>query len=808
MQSNPKIAAAPKRGSNALYSLLLGTLLAVAGCGGGGGGSPAAPGGDGTLPVVNNGFTNNDPSDLASLLASYSAGDVGGSSGTGSSSGDSGADGSAGDGGAIRRAAVVMTCSNSATQYRGTTDDTGKYLIRFNRADCLSPYLIRVVDVGGNIYSSIGVDTPVLGKVVRINITPLTDKVVSDVVQPLGLGATSQNFTAQSITAKLSGEPLTTAVTKAKTDLRTSINDALAVSGITAVNTFDPVVSTHAFNGTGVDAVLESISHTRAPQTGRTVLSAKLVSIGSSATPTIAEITAATPLAVAQLNSPTSPALNFSKLDAWLTQVNFCLASVPGSVTAAICDANVIANTYKHNSMDFRENFRTLISNASCGTQPAPCHIRNSTLRNPLLLFTGKFAGSTASYDDLAVVEVTINQPSVGNYYTGSAVATPVEYTKVLVFKRDDAAIGLTAGNWVLHGNQRNFDLSVSPRYDKFTQANPARDSNAVPTPTTTVTASISGNPFVTTSVPGFTYTNVIGTQTVTVSGINLNDPSVYMSRLRFFVNPLKFNTNSRQWESANIQAVKVTGPGLPSAGLVMMSNATAVCGGDDYLSIANATGSMPTGTGTVFNNASYSGNSYVLASVLQNDLSQEAFYQSATRADRRTGNLTDFSALTAYNLYQFDVRLIDGTQTTEFARTLAPVNPPALLASAQWHDMSPSAALLSPTALASTATDYTVSWINNSLAAYVNNAQIFTSVSARNATGGIINPSWTHSRGVTAGSALVRPTSQSLGYPADPSCLGGAQYPAIAAIRDQRQFTARSYQGRADMYNTLGYRK
>jgi hypothetical protein len=799
MQFQPTNSAPGERIGKVFFPLLLSALLTIAGCGGGS--TPST----GTL---NNGFTNFDPADLSSSLAAYLAFDVGGIDGAGSSSGGSGADGGAGDGGAMRRAAVVLSCSNSAAQYSGTTDDTGKYLIRFDRTACQSPYLLRVVDVGGNIYSSIGVDTPAEGKVVRINITPLTDKVVSDVVQPLGLGATSQNFTAQSLTSVLTGAPLITAVNTAKDNLRASISDALAASGITSVSTFDPVVSTHAFNGTGVDAVLESISHTRAPQTGRTVLSAKLVSIGSGATPTIAEITAATPLTVAQINAPTSPTLNYSKLDAWIAQLNFCAASVPGSITTAICDTNVISNTYKHSSMDFEEHFKSLLSNGSCGTNPGPCHIQGSTFRNPVLLFTGKYAGSAASYDDLAVVEVTINQPSVGNYYSAS-VATPVEYTKILVFKRDDAATGLTAGNWVLHGNQRNFDFSVTPRYEKFTQINSARDGNTAPTPTITVTFNISGNPIITTSAPGFTYTNVIGTQTATLSTINLNDPSIYGSGMRIFVNPFKFNKITRLWDPANIQAVKVTGPGLPSAGLVMMSNATSVCGGDDFLSIANATGSMPTGTGTVFNSAGLTGNSYSLARVLQNDLTQEPWFQSLPSAVRRTGgNLTDFSGLTAYGQYQFDVRLTDGTQTTEFARTLAAVNPPALLASAHWHDMSPSAALLSPVALTSTATDYAVSWVNNPLAAYVNSVQIFTSVFTRNGVGNIITPAWSHSRGVAAASALVRPTAQNLGYPVDPACLGGGQYPAISAIRDQRQFTIRSYQGRADMYNILAYRK
>ncbi len=753
-------------GAKVTFIALAAATLVLAACGGGGGGGGAT-----TTEPGPNVFTNDGGGDITALSNSF------GRSG-GNADGDSGADGTGGDGGAIRNATVVLTCAGSTTEYTGATNDNGKYFIRFNRATCAAPYLVRIIDTGGNTYASMGVETPNTGKVVTLNITPLTDKVVSDVVQPLGLGGTSQNFSAGSITAVLSGNALFAKVDAAKTDLRTSISAALVAAGATSSAGFDPVKSNHAFNGTGVDAILESIAHSRDPQTGRTILRAKLVSIGSETLPTLSEITAAAPLAPTNLNGPASPSLNFTKLAAWVDEVNFCLSQAPGTVNNR-CENKLISDSYKNNSRGFDQEFGTLLSETNCGTNGPNCGVQGSTFRNPTLLYTGNYPGSTATFNDLAVVEVTIRQPKIGTF-NNAGFNGPVEYTQFLIFKRDDSAPGLIAGNWVLYGNQRNFNISVTPRFEKFTQLNPARQANTNATTT-------------------FTATNGTATSSLTQS---LNSPSFYGASLRINIDTSRYDMASKTYVSANIRAVKVTGPGLPPAGLVMAPNGANVCGGNTQLGIQNTTGTLPVGAAAF--TAVSRGNRYRLAAVLQSDTNQATYWMGGTDVSRNTGNVTDFSGLPAYSRYRFDIVLNDGSTATEYSRILSPVTAPAQLAAAQWNDISPSAAGLTPAALATPLATANVSWVNNPNAAFVDLAAFDSEAYAQSSSS---VSQWTASDFVNgAASVAGRPSSQTVQFPADSACTFGSQFPKITQARENRNYTVRAWQGRAYTFNTVGW--
>ena len=757
-------------------ALLLGSILASCGGGGGGGGTPTV-----TPPSL---FTNPSNNALADAEATFSGSDVGGSGGLGGSSGDAGADGTAGDGGAIRRATVVLTCgAGGGTQHTGTTDDNGRYLIKLSRATCQAPYLVRVIDVGGNVYASLGAETPEAAKTTRINITPLTDKIVSDVVEPLRLGGTAQSFTAASITASISGGSFTSVLSAAKANLVASIAPSLTSLGVTNTTAFDPIKSTYNYDGTGIDAVLESISHTRDPQTGRTILRPKLVSLGTDVVPTVAELSAANPLTPENLNTPTSPSLNFSKLGAWVNKINACLAAAPNSPAGNECDGDKeIASDFKQNSTDFETNFSTLLSEASCPGGGSRCHVQGSTFRNPVLLFTGKYADSTATFNDLAVVEVTIKQPRIGNAY-GEAFNGAVEYTKILIFKRDDVTAGLTAGNWVLKGNQRDYDISVTPRYDKNTQLNSARQSN--------INAPIS---FLVTLPSGTT-----GTATY-----SSNEPSYYSSSIRVSINPSVYDRVSKTWVPAGIRAVRVIGPGLPTPGLVFAPNNPNICGGNTYLGINNDTGLFPVGAVPFLSNSP--SNRYRLAAVLQADTTQPTYWMSFNNISRRTGNLTDFSGLPAYSVYQFDILLNNGTTVTEYSRILSSVRAPATLASAQWNDMSASNALVTGATLTTPQSTFTVAWTNNPNAAFIERA----SVDAEGwASSTVFRNNWSGSSGVLGAASITsRPTSQNIGFPTDPNCTFGSQYPATTQNAELRIVGTRAWQGRAYMQNFVLWRQ
>ena len=207
-------------------------------------------------------------------------------------SGDSGAGGGAGDGSPIRKAVIIVTDATGKS-VSSLTDDNGNYFVKFS--NFTSPIVAKVVDAGGNVLTSVTEESATAGKAVRIMINPLTDKIVSDTVVSGTVPGTDKNFDGSKIDlAKLA---------QAKKDLATSINAALASVGITST-VFDPVKSKYSYDGTGVDAIIESISHTRDAATGATLLRAKLVNVDSGTN----LITAANPLAATYVASPTSSA--------------------------------------------------------------------------------------------------------------------------------------------------------------------------------------------------------------------------------------------------------------------------------------------------------------------------------------------------------------------------------------------------------------------------------------------------------------------------------------------------------------------
>ncbi len=93
---------------------------------------------------------------------------------------------------------------------------------------------------------------------------------------------------------------------------------------------------------------------------------------------------------------------------------------------------------------------------------------------------------------------------------------------------------------WEIVGNQRDYDSTVDARLDNFNQINPNNTQES--------------------------------------------SKGQYRVGLRLFFNPL--NT-----AGLNVQTVRVKGPGLPAAGVVM--HRSAVCGTNDYMTISNKTGSL-----------------------------------------------------------------------------------------------------------------------------------------------------------------------------------------------------------------------
>lgn len=623
-------------------------LLAVltvflASCGGGGGDAPPAA----SPPLT--------PQGLIDLSAAPVAFDVSSAGVGGDGAGDGGVGGAAGDGAPLADSLVFLTDSQGKT-VTGRTDAKGAYLLRFNTAQFKAPFVLKVVDAGGNILASANEIVIPTGKAARVNINPLTDKVVSDVL-PASANGTDKAIDGASVN--------TAGLVQAKDNLLASIKSALAVANVPDPTGFDPVRSAYKYDGTGVDAIIESISHVRVPGSGATQLQAKLAPLVTNADGTVVPtiISAATPLATSQVAIASNPALTFTKITAWIDYVNGCLRAAPGTACGDAEFLKVAASpSYKHNGKDFEEDFR-MLSSESDGSG-----IQGSELKNPNILSISRSAGSTV--DDVALVEVTIRQPRTGP--RAGNIPTPVEYTKVLVFKRDDTAAGLKAGNWILHGNQHRFDWTLSPRYHTIQQQNPASNF---------------------------------------VSRVNA-------SLIMNFQNSV-YNPATSGYVPSGVYAVRLTGPGLPATGVVYAPT-SVVPTTLTVLTVLNKTGEIPApGTKSPRVQRDFR---LAAANVATGGLITDASFSGANTTD----TAVDFSRLQAFSRYTAEI-FVEGqaTPTVETTVILAPLASPVTMLNRALHDLSGSIAVVTPPQAASTSVD--VRWSRKPGAMRIDVANFFS---------------------------------------------------------------------------------
>lgn len=624
------------------FALALVAAAALSACGGGGSSAvdPLAPAGATELEKV-------------AVLYGIDASGIGGDG-----SGDGGAAGAAGDGAPLKRAVVTLTDAKG-NQVTGQTDDNGKFLLKYKTANFTAPLVLRVIDAGGNILSSVTDESAATGKAIRASINPLTDKITSDVI-PASVSGTDKTFNGASVD--------TTKLVKAKADLLTSINAALGTAGIADAKNFDAVKSVYGYDGKGVDAIIESISHARDASTGATQLRAKLVGLSTNADGTVAPtlITAGTPLPTTAVALSTSPALTFDKMNAWVTEVNRCLALPKVQRQADVnCDSNASGSRFtspdfKQNSKDFEADFSTLLSEADKSA------VQGSTLRNASILFLTRATGSTV--DDRAVVEVTIRQPRTGPL--AGNITEPIEYTKILVFKRDDTLTRAAAGNWILHGNQKSFNWSMQPRNTAVQQLNAA----------STLVSHVR-------------------------SGIEMTFSTT------------AYDATSQTYKASDVYAVRIKGPGLPTAGIVLTPQSVNNSGN---FAIHNKTGTIPT-PGTT-------------APRPQRDFRYPALGLSTKAAVNVCGTTIvycadaapDYAQLQAYNRYTAEIytNAGGGVPITETTTLLAPVQNPTGLLTALRHDLTPSTNVVQ--APQPSMSSVTVSWVRTPGATRIESAGFY----------------------------------------------------------------------------------
>jgi hypothetical protein len=206
-------------------------------CGGGGGGNPAPDNTGGTNPVVDSG-----------------GGGGTGDGGIGSSSGgDSGADGSAGDGAPIVGGLVTITDANGLS-VTATTNLQGYYSV--NISNFKSPLIGSVTKANRTLFT-FSTKVAATNKTVTINITGITDKIVSDIAGLAGKDS-ARKITAADIVANANN------IAGVIAAVNSSIASILTANGLNPA-TFDPINTPFLTNHKGYDAVLDALQITNSP---------------------------------------------------------------------------------------------------------------------------------------------------------------------------------------------------------------------------------------------------------------------------------------------------------------------------------------------------------------------------------------------------------------------------------------------------------------------------------------------------------------------------------------------------------------
>lgn len=676
----------------------------------------------------------------------------------GDGGGDGGAGGGAGDGAPLARARVSLTDVAGRT-VSGLTDHNGRFLLRFNTSLFQPPYVLRVVDGTGNVRTSVLVDAIRKNTAVWVNINPLTDKVVSDSLRS-SIGGTDKAFSGADID--------TTKVARAGSDLVASVRSALGATGIGDTSRFDPIRSTYRYDGSGVDAVLDSLNHTREPASGQTQLRSKLSTVSNNATGTEVPrlVTASAPLTSSLLALPGSEALTFAKLQRWIGELNRCL-SLTASAYAADADcvdadgSRLVSPAFKSNGKDFREFMRTLFSEFDGSP------VAGSQVRNPAILFVERSPGATS--DDLAIVQFTVVQPYVGPRGPDGPVGGAVEYPVVTVFKRDGTLSRAKAGNWILYGNQRHYDVAIDPRYYRFLQGNPALQELA---------------------------------------------PTYMNSSLRMVVLRKRYDIATRSYVDANIRAVRVRGPGLPAGGIVLAPS--IACGTSTYLALLNKTGVVP----SIDTLASIVQNDFRLASVTMDGrrfVTPGGYFPTRDIPINQIPYLSDFSPIRAYSLYRFEIFLRSNPGSTtpdavESVRILAPLMPPEFALKLPLNDLSPSLPLIALGAPAIPAgSSAVVNWSNNLLAAPTTNVSLYAE--ERNPSRPSDPTKFYLVRTPVPGAYGVKsvPSAQVFAVPSstvDPNCSAGRVPAYDGAVGVYREVTLTSLQGHARIFTSMGWNR
>lgn len=441
---------------------------------------------------------------------------------------------------AIANASVTLVDADGSTVDPAavSTGTDGSFSI--NADGLRAPFALRVSftqdGVARTLYSVL--PTATSGATNTANITPLTDA-IAVLVAPGGNPAALTDPAA--LAAALGGSNANAfgnAVATLNAVLSSDPTVAAALAAAAGMgNTFNPVTTSFAANGTGVDAVLDQISVTTNPPgapAGTVQIQNNAQVAGADGVAPPATITPATTPQTAPTLPPTATGdlPGAADLDAVAARYNACYA-LPAAqrVTATDADgvATAVAAVCEADVPDF-------LANGSNWLQAQSASLRNANLdgavfQRPLILLVLPAQNRSGieiqhpycNQAQCVVVDLRGTLPAAGNQ--------PIRRTLLL------AKVG---GVWKQVGNHRPYDYDVQLRLQRYVNRNAAP---AAPT-----------------------------------SYFSL---SRYEAVLRLQLNPSGPNMN-------DVRAARVTGPGLPAAGVVLSRSSRCT---SDRMAIVSKTG-------------------------------------------------------------------------------------------------------------------------------------------------------------------------------------------------------------------------
>ena len=425
---------------------------------------------------------------------------------------------------AISAATVTLVDADAATANPAATTTSADGAYSFAVDGLKPPFSLKVVFTkdgeSRTLYSVL--PSAAANAANTANVTPLTNA-LAVLLAPGGL-PTALEDPAQ-LTSALTGAnsgAFTNAVAVLNAVL--SSDPAIAAKLATAAgtgNTFNPVTTAFAANGTGADAVLDQLTVTTNPAgsaAGTVQIQNNLAPTAESGTPPApVVVTPATTTATAPVLTPTASGdlPTAAELDAVAKLYNDCYA-LPSTQRVTAKDANgnatAIAPICDFAPADYKSNGYTWIEQQGAGL--ANPNNDGAVFQRPLVALVIPPANRTAAKE--------FKHPYCN---TAQCVLTELKLTIPVspgqTFKRD-LLLAKAGGSWKPIGNQRPYDFDIQLRVQRYAFENPA--------PLT---------------------------------------PTSYFSKSRF-EGVLRTSLNPSGPGMNGVRAARVTGPGLPSLGLVL----------------------------------------------------------------------------------------------------------------------------------------------------------------------------------------------------------------------------------------------